>query len=137
MRRTVLMSSVIFAVGIAIGVLGAQVLSAQQEAIKRTVLLKTDLAGIEGKEGVIIRVELAAGAAAGKHYHPGHELVYILQGSGTFEAEGKPPRAVKAGDTLYVTPKLIHDVKNTGKTPVKALVVAIAEKGQPLTVPVK
>ena len=137
MRRMALMFSFTLAVGIAVGMIGDRVLSAQQEPIKRTVLLKTDLAGMQGKEGVMIHVELAPGGAAGKHYHPGHELVYILEGSGTFEAEGNPPRAVKAGDTLYVTPKLIHDVKNTGKTPVKALVVAIAEKGQPLTVPVK
>jgi hypothetical protein len=38
------------ATGIAVGMIGNQLLSAQHEPVKREVLLKTDLAGIEGKE---------------------------------------------------------------------------------------
>jgi len=41
------------AVGIAVGVIGGQILNARQEPVKRTVLLRTDLAGIEGKEQVV------------------------------------------------------------------------------------
>ena len=50
MKRTVVMLTLTLAVGIALGLIGSQVLNAQQMPIKRTVLLKTDLPGIEGKE---------------------------------------------------------------------------------------
>ena len=50
MKRTVVMLTLALAVGIALGLIGSQVLDAQQMPIKRTVLLKTDLPGIEGKE---------------------------------------------------------------------------------------
>lgn len=138
MQRTLLLLSLALAVGIAIGTLGSHVLNAQQDPFKRTVLLTQDLLGMEGKEGFIILVEVAPGGAAGKHYHAGHELAYVLEGSGSFAPEGKASIAVKAGDSMYVPPKQVHDAKNTSTTaPLKVLVFAIAEKGQPFTVEVK
>jgi len=126
------------AVGIAAGVIGAQVLNAQPQPVTRTVLLTTDLAGIEGMEARVIRSEIAPGAATEKHYHPGHEFFYVLEGSGTLEAEGQPPLALKPGVTSYDPPTLVHVVKNTSKTaPLKLVVFLIAEKGQPPTVPMK
>ncbi len=138
MRRATLIISLTLAVGIAGGVIGNQVLHAQQEPIKFTTLLKTDLAGIEGKEGLIVLVELAPGAASGKHTHPAHELAYTLEGSATLEVEGKPPVSMKAGGTSYQPPGQVHEVKNASQTaPFKALLVFISDKGQPLTIPVK
>ena len=138
MRRLALTLGLTFVVGIAGGVIADQVLTAQQAPVKRTELLKSDMPGIEGKEGIIFIAEIAPGAFAAKHYHPGHEFVYVLEGSGILAVEGKPPLSVKAGDTFYQPPKQVHEFKNASKTaPVKNLVFLMAEKGQPLTVPVK
>jgi quercetin dioxygenase-like cupin family protein len=138
MKRTILILALGLAVGIVVGTIGSQVLSAQQDVLKRTVLLRHDLVGMEGKEGMVIMAEAAPGVSAGKHYHPGHELAYVLEGSGTFEMEGKAPITLKAGDTLYVPPKVAHDAENTSATaPLKILVFSIAEKGQPLAVEAK
>jgi len=138
MKRTVCMLALAVAVGIAIGTIGTQVLNAQQEPLKRTVLLRQDLVGMEGKEALVVLVEAAPGAVAGKHYHPGHELAYILEGSASIEMQGKAPMALKAGDSTYIPPKLVHDAKNTSSTaPLKVLAFVITEKGQPLTVEVK
>ncbi len=136
MRRTGLTLGLTSALGIAVGVLGTQVLNAQQE---NTVLLKTELAGIEGKEGTMsIHPELAPGAASGKHTHPGDQFVYILEGSGTLEVEGKSPVSLEPGVTYHVAPQQVHEVKNASDTaPLKGLGVLIAEKGQPLVVPAK
>lgn len=126
------------AVGIAAGVIGARVLNAQPQPVTRTVLLTTELAGIEGKEARMLRSEVAPGAATEKHYHPGHEFFYVLEGSGTLEAEGQPPLPLKPGVASYDPPKLVHVVKNTSKTaPLKLVVFLVAEKGQPLTVTVE
>ncbi|MDD5558097.1 cupin domain-containing protein [Candidatus Methylomirabilis sp.] len=138
MKRTGLLLSLTLIVGIALGVIGTQVLNAQQAPMKRTVLIKTDLAGIEGKEAVLALVEFAPGAATEPHYHPGEELAYLLEGSISFEAKGRPPVTFKPGDTFHQPPKQVHRVKNLSATmPAKALAFTISEKDLPLTVPVK
>lgn len=138
MKHTALLFGLALTVGIALGIVGTKALNAQQEPMKRTVLLKTDLAGIKGKEGMLILVELAPGAATEMHYHPGDELAYLLEGTLSLEVKGKPPITFKPGDTFHQPPKQVHRAKNLNSTnPAKAIVFTIAEKGQPPTVPVK
>jgi len=138
MKRTAVMLAVTLTVGIALGVIGSRSLNAEQQPLKRTMLLKTDLKGLEGKEGVVVLVELAPGAAAGKHYHPGNEVNYILESSGILEIEGQAPITLQAGTTSYIPAGDVHNVRSTSATdPLKLLVFWVAEKGQPLTVPVK
>lgn len=138
MKRSALMLGVTFAVGLAVGAIGTRILNAQQEPFKRTVLLKSDLTGLEGKESVVVLVELAPGASSGKHYHPGHEVNYVLEGTGVLEVEGTPPIMLKPGVTNHFQPKQAHNVTNSGATdPLKLVAFFIAEKGQPLAAPVK
>ena len=138
MRRIALVLGLTFAVGIAVGVMGHQVLYAQQMQVKRTELIKTDLAGIPGREGVMWIPEIPPGAASGKHYHPGHNFVYVLEGTLTYVEEGKPPVTRKAGEAFHELPMNVHEGKNTSTTgSVKVLVFQAAEKGKPLTVSVK
>jgi len=138
MKRKVIMFTSILAMGIAIGLIVSQFINAQQPPAKSPVLLRTDLTGIEGKEGVILLSEIPPGAVAGKHYHPGHQFGYVLEGSMIMEIEGKPPVTFKPGDTFCLTPNQVHYAKNVSTTgPVKVLGFSIANKGQPLSVPVK
>lgn len=103
--------------------------------MKRTVLQKVDLGD---KEGVMFLAEIAPGATAGKHYHPGYEFFYTIEGSWIFAPEGKSPVTLKAGDVGYNPPKQVHSVANASKTaPAKILGFLLAEKGQPMTIPVK
>ena len=95
----------------AVGAIGNRSLSAQQEPVKRTVLLRTDLEGIEGREGVLILVELAPGAVSGKHYHPGPEFFDVLEDSFTQEPEGKPPVTLRQGEAGYNPNKNVHYTK--------------------------
>ena len=55
-----------------------------------------------------------------------------VEGSIAFEQEGRPSATYKAGDAFAIEPGKIHDGKNVGTTPSKALVVFIAENGKPL-----
>ena len=138
MKRKVIMFTWILAIGIAIGLIVSQVLNAQQQAVKSAVLLKADLVGMEGKSGFIVSSEVAPGELGKKHYHPGHQFGYILEGSMIMEVEGKPPVTYKPGDTFYLPPRQVHYANNVSTTaPVKVLGFAIADKGQPLAVPVK
>ena len=138
MKRTAVVLGLTLAMVMALGLIGSQVLYAQQDPVKRTVLQKMDVPGSPDKEAVVLLAEVAPGMAAGKHWHPGHEFFYVLDGSGSLMVKGKKAVSVKAGDTGHLMPKQIHDVKNTSKTdPLKVLVFAIYEKGQPIATMVK
>ena len=138
MKRKVVMITLVLAVGIAFGVIVGQVLNAQQDPIKSTVLKRADLVGIEGKEGVLMSAEIAPGAVGGKHYCTGNEFACIVEGSMILQVEGKPPVTYKPGDAFYISPKEVHYPKNVSSTtPVKVLAFAIIDKGQPINVQVK
>ena len=137
MKRTALLLGLTL-LGVAVGVIGTQVLTAKQEPMKRTVLLQNELAGIAGKQAMVYRVEFAPGASGGKHRHPGDTFVYVLDGTLTLEEEGKGPRSLNAGEVVQEVPTGIYKATNTSMTsPVTVLVVSLGEKDQPLSVPVK
>jgi quercetin dioxygenase-like cupin family protein len=138
MRRTIIMLAFTLTMGIVMGMLGNQLLSIAQEPVKRTVLSRADLAEIQGKEAVLVLAEIAPGAAAGKHRHSGEEFAYVLEGSIRDEAEGKAPTTLKSGDVFHRPPRQVHDLKNLSTAaPAKVLVFFVADKGQPITIPVQ
>ena len=138
MKRTALVVGLTLAIGIYLGAIGNQILNAQSEPIKRTVLLKTDLVGMEGKEAILALAEIAPGAATGKHTHPGYEFAYVLEGSGTLEIEGKPSTPLKTGAAIYQPPMQVHrGVNDSATDPLKIFSVYIVEKGRPIVTPVK
>jgi quercetin dioxygenase-like cupin family protein len=47
-------------------------------------------------------------ATVPRHYHPGEEFVYVLEGSAVHVEQGKPDRILKAGDTYVIAPRAIH-----------------------------
>ncbi len=139
-RRTVFLG-VIFAAGIAVGVLATKVLSAEEELAKGKVLQRAELVGIKGKEAALVLRELPPGKESGKHYQSGNEVAYVLEGSVIVEVKGKSPITLKPGDTFQTGPKQEHNVKNASKTAsAKVLVFYVTEKGKPLadiSLPVK
>jgi quercetin dioxygenase-like cupin family protein len=137
MKRTLFILAPTLAGGIVIGVIGSQVVTAQQAPVTRTIQQK-DLEGAAGREVVLYRAEAVPGGVAGKHYHPGPELIYILEGTMTVEPDGHPPMTLKEGESAYIALKHIHNAKNASPTaPLKVLVFLVGEKGQPLATPVQ
>jgi quercetin dioxygenase-like cupin family protein len=105
-------------------------------AIKRTEVHRADVAA-PGYEAVVMKVELAAGARAGRHSHPGDEISYVTDGETTLLVDGEPPRKLKAGDAFVVKAGKVHDAVNDGEQPVHLVGVYVIEKGQPLATPAK
>ena len=142
MKRTAIVPGVALAAGLAVGVAGTGALNARQ-AITRTVILKKDMEGLPGKEGTMFIADYAPGARTGKHYHPGHEFIYVLEGHRLMEEVGKPPIEMKPGVAFRFLsstdkPSYVHDHTNLSNTRrMKLLVVLITDKGQPLAYPVK
>jgi quercetin dioxygenase-like cupin family protein len=113
--------------------LGAGAMRAEDQPITRTQLLKSDLAGIDGKETVMYIADLKPGAVGGKHTHYGDEFVYVLEGEIIVEPVGKEPVRLKAGETGHLTPDVVHAARNgSDSAPAKVLVFLVVEKGKPL-----
>ena len=88
-----------------------------------------------GYEAVIARVEVAPGAKAGRHTHPGEEISYILEGEAQLLVDGQPPRTVKAGESFVIPAGVVHDAHNASSAPIKLVGVYVVEKGKPLATP--
>jgi quercetin dioxygenase-like cupin family protein len=141
MKRIAIRFGLTLAVSALVGVIGASVLNAQEvltpAPIKRALILKTELEGIEGKEMNAWVAEFAPGASSGKHYHPGNEFVFVLEGAFTLELQGEPAVTLKPGEIINVAAKRVHEGKNLLNSPTKVLVFGLAPKGEPLVVPVE
>ena len=109
--------------------------SAQDTII--TPLISKEFANIAGKEGLMITVEYAPGAASPRHRHDAHTFVYVLEGSIVMQAEGGQAVTLGPGQTFYETPADIHAVsKNASATkPAKFLVFLVKDKGVPPVLP--
>ncbi len=132
MRRVILALFMIAAGTLAVAFAAHQDLSAEAREPQVTTLLKTDVKGIEGQEWHVITVELTPGAVDTRPFHPGVKLVYVLEGSGSLEVDGKRPVALNLGTVAALGPKEAHVLKNTSQTQaLKVLVIRLLAKGQP------
>jgi quercetin dioxygenase-like cupin family protein len=62
-----------------------------QEGVTRTVILKQPLMADPTKEVTVFVFELKPGGRTGKHYHPGQEFIYVLEGEGRIEEAASHP----------------------------------------------
>lgn len=129
-----LVLGIVMVLGVVIGATGSRLLGAQPVPLKINEVLKADVVGMEGVEVVVNLTEFAPHATSGKHTHPGHEVAYVLEGSGVSEVEGQDPVVRKAGTVTYIPAGKVHESKNASTTePMKLLVFRIHPKGQPIT----
>ena len=100
-------------------------------------LMTKDLAGIAGKEAVMLTVEYAPGGASRSHRHNAFTFVYVLAGSVVMQVKGGPEVTLGPGQTFYESPEDVHTVsRNASKTqPAKMLVFFVKNKDAPPTVP--
>lgn len=108
----------------------------QPPQVTRTDLQRHDLS-VPGREVVQVRVDLAPGAAFGKHRHPGEEIAYVIEGELEYEVEGRAPVTLKAGEVLFIPAGTAHAAKNVGRENGAELATYLVEKGKPLVVMVK
>jgi quercetin dioxygenase-like cupin family protein len=114
--------------------LAAVALLAQNPGLQRTIVQRADVS-VPGREAVIAHVEIAPGAGAGRHTHPGEEISYVEEGEGELLIEGQPARKLKTGDGFVVPSGAKHDARNTGTRVLKVVAVYLVEKGKPLATP--
>lgn len=120
------------------GILSLAAPSATQDT-KVSPLMTQSLAGITGKEAMMLTVEYAPGASSSKHRHNANTFVYVLEGSIVMQVEGGKEVTLGPGQTFYESPDDVHTVsKNASNTnPAKFLVFFVKDKGSLSLVPVK
>lgn len=86
---------------------------------------------------MLVRAHLEPGAAHPFHFHPDkEEILYILSGAAEQWVE-REKRIMKAGDSLYLPPGIVHGTYNLGAGMLDFLAVLSPAKGAgPVTVEV-
>jgi len=98
-------------------------------------LLKAELEGFEGGEVIVSRVTIPPNTSLPKHWHPGEEFAYILEGSCYLWQDGKEDTFGTAGDVMMVPLKQVHTAFTKDES-ATLLVFRVHEKGQPERIPV-
>ena len=124
--RILAIAAVIVTTGLAL-----YVAQAQPVGSRRIDLQRHDLS-VASREVVQTIVELAPGTTAPRHWHPGEEIIYVLEGTWEYTVDGKSPVTVKAGDVLFIPAGTIHSARNVGTGRAVELATYIVEKGKPL-----
>ena len=93
-------------------------------------LLSTQLEAIEGTEVIVSRVVIPPNASLPRHWHPGEEFAYVLEGSAIVRREGEADVTASKGDVVKIPLKQIHTAVTTDQG-ATILVFRVHELGKP------
>jgi quercetin dioxygenase-like cupin family protein len=99
-------------------------------------LLKTQLDIWEDGEVIVSYVEAPAGYELKKHYHPGEEFGYVLEGSATVWFKDMPEVVLNKGEIAKIPFEAVHTMI-PGPDGIKILVFRIHKEGEPLRINVE
>ncbi|MDX1455690.1 MAG: cupin domain-containing protein [Gammaproteobacteria bacterium] len=97
---------------------------------KLETLMRAELARVAGTEVILSRVTVPPKTSLPKHWHPGEEFAYILEGSASLWLEGEVQTTFGPGEVLSVPLKKVHTAI-TGEEGAVILVFRVHESGQP------
>ena len=107
----------------------ADEVSAARELVLET-LLSTQLEGVEGTEVIVSRVVMPPNTILPRHWHPGEEFAYVLEGSTILRRDGKPDLTARKGELVKISLKEIHSAATTDQG-ATILVFRVHEHGKP------
>ena len=93
-------------------------------------MLRALIANADDLEVIISDVIIPANASVPKHFHPGEEFLYLIEGSAIHREEGKPDQILKAGDAYVIPPRAAHNPMG-GPNGARAIVFRVHERGEP------
>lgn len=95
-----------------------------------TPVMRQALSDMPGKEGLMITVEYAPGAADPVHRHRAHGFIYVLEGSIVMGVKGGKELTLTPGQSFYEGPNDIHTVGRNASTaqPAKFLVLLVKKQ---------
>jgi quercetin dioxygenase-like cupin family protein len=69
---------------------------------------------ILGREMIQVRVDIKTDSPPIRHFYPGEEIIYVLNGSLEYQIDGQPAKVYNACEALTVPAGVIHAVRNVG-----------------------
>ena len=93
-------------------------------------LLRDMIQGTEGKEIVVSRASFPPKTQLTWHWHPGEEVLYVIQGSVTLKRRGQPDVLSRAGDAQKIAPEVVH-TGETGEAGAQLVIFRIHTPGEP------
>ncbi len=96
-------------------------------------LHRVEVANASDLEAVMGLIERSGESSGAKHYHPGGEFGFVLEGSVTIATEREPQATLKAGASFYQPPGEWH-VVSTAPEGAKTVVFRLLKKGEPMIV---
>jgi len=93
-------------------------------------MIACGVAGAPGTEVVLSHVVLPANVSLPRHWHPGEEFAYVVEGEVTLKVEGEADATFGAGDAAQVPHRRVHTI-TTGARGVRLVVFRVHEAGQP------
>ena len=100
-----------------------------------TIIQRADVAGVPGKEGVMLKADWPAGATTGRHTHHGDEYAYVVDGTLEVHVDGMPARTMHAGDSWHMPEGTVHETINPGPGMAHSYSFFVIDKGKPLSEP--
>jgi quercetin dioxygenase-like cupin family protein len=140
MKRATFISIFVAVGALVVGAIGVPGLHADEKEYKSTAKMtklieNESLSGLPGQVANVFVAEMPGGWVGGKHYHPGHVFVYVLEGSITFTFDGKEPFTVKAGEVYHETPNENMLAKNASASEdLKLIVFQVGTEGKPVMI---
>ena len=98
-------------------------------------MLRAPITAAPELEVLISDVIIPADTEVPRHYHPGEEFVYVIEGSAIHVEEGKEDRLIETGDAMVIPPEAVHSPRG-GLGGARAIVFRVHIKDQPERIPV-
>lgn len=134
MKRIHLFTYAGLALGLTLGWFGHDILRADTKpAVQVANLLREDATASDGIELIVSRIEIPPATTLPKHWHPGDEVLFLLDGAATIWQKDKPDSVLKPGQAFHIPMKQLH-TGITGSESAKALVFRVHRKGEPVAV---
>lgn len=93
-------------------------------------VLRSPLSGMTGVEVIVSDVVIPPNGQVARHYHPGEEFLYLIEGTAIHVEEGKADLPLKVGDSYTIPPRAIHAPRG-GPDGARAIVFRVHVAGQP------
>jgi quercetin dioxygenase-like cupin family protein len=93
-------------------------------------MLRAPITISEGLEVIVSDVIISPNATVPRHYHPGEEFVYVIEGYAVHVEEGKPDQILEKGDAYVIPPEAVHSPRG-GPDGARAIVFRVHVDGKP------
>ncbi len=93
-------------------------------------MLRAPITISDGLEVIVSDVVIPPGATVPRHFHPGEEFVYVIEGSAVHVEAGKPDQVLSAGDGYVIPPEAEHAPRG-GPDGARAIVFRVHKDGLP------